>query len=474
MRAALPIVRRVLERHLVPLSDGDFLSVDDWLAHTSYSEKEKEVIRDAPDIDPRASDKETLRLITEFASFIKQEFYPEWKAARTIQGISPSLKKFLGPVIHAMEQELFKLPYFAKFVPVSQRARWLRDKFADFTGRPVAASDFTSFEQCWQRDRMEVFEFPLVKYLLSKSSVFRDFMRVFQRMEAGAATLVFKWLTVTVGAIRKSGTTNTSFSNGGGNWLLHEVLGEALNLGTLCGAFEGDDGLFCYSSGRFPTPADYESYGFVVKLEIHQESSQASFCGIVYHPEDCVNITDPVKVLNRIGWLSRYYARSKSSKLRALLRAKAMSLHVQSRDCPILAECAQWLLRATRSIDVRWVFESRNTQWWERQVYKEVKLCSKFVVTPNVPPKTRQLMEDVFGVDVMVQMRYEAWFRSQDALCPMPYYFSDLHPSHSDMAYHYVRTSSIPALDCFPVFPDLSGELLDWMGMRDRAYCPAK
>lgn len=458
------LVFRILKRAFPQgLSDQDIPSLETWLAHTTYTEAEKQIIRDAVDIDWSDPNSEiTRREARVFASFIKAESYLEFKPARTIQGLSPAMKKFLGPIIHAIEQLVFKSPYFAKFVPVSQRARWCRDIFADFVGYKIAASDFTSFEQSWKADQMEMFELPLFEYLLKSCECSRHFLAVLRLMELRTVVLVFKFLRVIVGAMRKSGTTNTSLSNGVGNWLIHEVLGIMLDLGDLIGVFEGDDGLFLYSSGRFPTPQDYADLGFIVKLDIYDDPSAASFCGLVYDPVDCINITDPVKVLCNIGWLSHYYCRARSSKLKSLLRAKAMSLAVQCPDVPILAEAAQWLLRATRSVDARWVFKSRNTSWWDRQILSEVKQMKKFEVTPSPPPNTRLLMADKFGVSVEVQHRAEAWFKSQDKLVQMPYFFDEIHPDHARMAEEYIRQSKIPALDSYPIFPDMSGELEVW------------
>lgn len=462
IRAAKGFVRKFVRQRVARITDEDIPAVEEWFLHTSYTEKEKQEIREAPDVDWDAPDSpETRKLVSEFASFIKAEFYLGWKAPRTIQGLSPSMKKFLGPIIHACEQVLFALDPFAKFVSVTRRPRWLRDKFANIGSAKVAASDFESFEQSWKKAQMETFEIPLVEHMLSRTSCFQKFMRIFRMMELGAARLVFKWLTVIVGAVRKSGTTNTSFSNGGGNWLIHEFLGWWLKLGELIGAFEGDDGLFCYSSGRFPRPEDYAELGFVVKLEVHDCPERASFCGIVYHPDDCVNIVDPIKTLNRIGWLAHQYARARNAKIMSLLRSKAMSLCVQTVNCPILAECAQWLLRCTKSYDARWVIQARSTDWWQRQVLSQTRGFN-FNLVPTPPPATRVLMEEVFNVPVSTQLRYEEWFKSSTKLEPMPYLFDERDPAHSFNAEFFCRENDIPALDNYPVFPDLNGELERW------------
>lgn len=459
IRQCVPIVWAFVRRYLPKVNPDQVLPLELWLALTNYTEAEKDIIRNAPDIDIENPDP---KFIQEFASFIKAEFYDEPKAARTIQGLSASLKKLLGPLIHACEHELFTMPHFAKFIPVSKRAKWMKEKFACRPGMKVAGSDFSSFEQTWQEAQLETFEMPVFEHMLSEIPGFRFIMNVIRMMEVGVVKLVFKWLTVLVGAVRKSGTTNTSFSNGAGNLLIHVCLGEILGLGELVGAFEGDDGLFNYSSGRFPSTDDYLRLGFQVKLQIFESPERASFCGIVYHPDDCINITDPIKVLNRIGWLSHFYARAKASKLKALLRAKAMSLCVQSPNCPILAECAQWLLRATRSIDCRWVMKARVTDWWTRQQYAMMEKHMKFVYTPHSPMTTRELMAEVYGVPIDVQLSYEAWFRSCDTIQHIPL-LHDAPECHVDVAERFIRTSKIPALDHYPVFPDVAVHQERWV-----------
>lgn len=455
-----------MRKHFRPLRQEDIPTVEEWLAHTSYSEAEKQTIRDAPDIDVDAlTDREVKKLISDFASFIKMEWYGEVKAPRTIQGISPSLKKMLGPLIHAAELVCFKFEAFAKFVPVANRAKWLAEKFAQFLGCKLAQSDFSSFEQSWAELQLLAFEMPVFEHMFQHLDNYQKIMKLLKMMEIGLATLVFKWMIVIVSAIRKSGTTNTSFSNGMGNLLIHEFLGHHLGLGELVAAFEGDDGLFLYSSGRFPTPQDYADLGFSVKLAIFDAPEEASFCGLVYDPTDLVNITDPVKYINNIGWVSHYYARARSGKILGLLRAKAMSLCVQYPNCPILCEMSLWLLRATRSIDFKWVARSRSAGWWERQVLKD--LPTRFDYTPNVPSNTRSLMERAFGMPIEVQLQYEEWFRSRNTLERIPL-FHDVDPVHAYSAENFTRISDVPALDNYPVFPEW-GLLLDPM-LNERAW----
>ncbi len=269
-------------------------------------------------------------------------------------------------------------------------------------------------------------------------------------MELGVIKLIFKRVTATITSTRKSGTMNTSLSNGVGNWLIHEYAAHRLELGKLTGIFEGDDGLFYYSSGRFPTKEYYESLGFSVKLEVWASIAEASFCGMIFDPSEKVAVWDPKDALVRLGWGSAIYARSKASTKLSLLRCKAMSLAAQAPRAPVMAACAEWILRVTRGTDTTKVMNSRNTSWWDRQKFLQ---GTDFVDTSECGPATRSLVESKFGVSVACQLIMEQWFREQKTLCPIPKFFD--HRLWEDNCFKYERTLSVPELDARPFFADL-------------------
>lgn len=440
LQRAREFVRQWCLQNLEPLSPLTDLTRQYWLDNSNYPEWKKVELREQPEYEPgHVPSKEFV-----FKSFVKDECYPEWKHCRSIQAPTDALKAHLGPVIAQCEKVVFSRPEFIKKIPVDQRPKYIASMFQE--GVPVAASDFSSFEVSWQRAQMEAFEFPVLEHLLSCIPGGRGFMQDLRKCEAGKIDLVFKHVTAHIVSTRKSGTMNTSFSNGVGNFLIHAFAAHELNLGDLVGIFEGDDGLFQYSSGRFPTPEFYENLGFSVKLEIHPGIHEASFCGMVFDPTEQVAVWDPVDFITRLGWGSARYMRSKRSVHLALLRCKAMSLAAQCPRAPVLAKCADWILRCTSGVDTRKIIESRNTGWWERNSYL---LGSRFADTRECGPATRSLVERKFGLSVADQLRLEQWFDAQDSLCHIPRFWdNDVWSANDDL---YVTHLLRPSLDEWPI-----------------------
>jgi hypothetical protein len=100
-------------------------------------------------------------------------------------------------------------------------------------------------------------------------------------------------------------------------------------------AVEGDDGL---TKGKFIeslTAQDFADLGFNVKIKKKTDIASASFCGIIYHPDDLVNVTDPREVLVSFGWANRRYSNARVNRLKALLRCKSLSYLHQYRGAPL-------------------------------------------------------------------------------------------------------------------------------------------
>lgn len=440
LRRARSFVQRWCKNNLEPLHPLTDLTRQYWLDNSNYPSWKKEELAAQPEYEPGNVPKKEYV----FKSFVKAESYPEWKHCRSIQGPTDALKAHLGPVISQCEKIVFARPEFIKKIPVDMRPDYIMSMFQE--GVPVAASDFSSFEVSWQRAQMEAFELPVLDHLLSAIPGGKGYMRDLRRCEIGKINLVFKYVTAHIVATRKSGTMNTSFSNGVGNFLIHAFASEELDLGELVGIFEGDDGLFNYSSGRFPTPDFYQSLGFSVKLEIHPGIHEASFCGMIFDPSERVAVWDPIDFLTRLGWGSDKYIRSKPSVHKALLRCKAMSLAAQCPRAPVLAKCAAWILRCTSGIDTRRIIESRNTGWWERNNYLK---GTTDVDTRECGPATRDLVERKFGLSVSDQYRLEAWFDSQTVLGHIPQYWNnDVWSANDDL---YVTRLMHVKMDDWPI-----------------------
>lgn len=445
--AAREFSRRRVREVFDALPADTALSVAQWLAESNYPLWRREELAAVTTYPPGCLPAEFY----EFKSFVKSENYPEYKQARTIQAPTDEAKVHFGPAIAACEHVAFRQPFFIKKVPVSERPKYIMERFAP--GVRVAASDFSSFEVSWQRAQMEAFEMPFFEHMFSLLHEGTALLEELKKMELGRVKLIFKRVTAYVTSTRKSGTMNTSLSNGVGNWLVHEFAAHHLGLGELTGIFEGDDGLFTYSSGNFPTPAFYESLGFSVKLEIHPGIAEASFCGMVFDPVEMVAVWDPRDALVRMGWGNGRYARAKATTKAALLRCKAMSLASQAPGCPILDECAHWILRCTTGVDTRVIMESKLTTWWERQSFNAADkgIHGKDRVKPGMA--TRALVVKKYGVSIDEQLAMEEWFSKQTTLCPIPAFFSNR--IWQDAFYRYTDELSVVSLDNRPVLPQV-------------------
>lgn len=429
--------------HLEPLDPMTDFSVEAWLAKTNYPTWRKEELSKVKRYLPGDLPDEYY----DFKSFIKPEFYEEIKHPRTIQSPSDELLVALGPYVTCAEDVMFKNDKFIKKVPVAQRPKYIVERFPDSVS--VAATDFSNFELSQQRAQFEACELPILAFLFHRLPEFDAIMQMLMRMEIGQCRLVFKYVTAVIHATRKSGARTTSFGNGSLNMLSQEFAGFKLGLGRMTGIFEGDDGLFCYESGKFPSPDFYVKLGLSIKLEVFDSVSKASFCGMVFDPQECIAVKNPVTTLMKLGWGHASYFRCKETKRLALLRCKAMSLAAECPRAPVLAAAADWILRCTRSIDHRWVLKSRNTSWWQREQYAHL---TSTVDRRECGLPTRQLVADKFGVSIEEQHTLEKWFDSQETLCQIvPTWYNELWARQDEL---FTRVLGNPSLDRRPVFPD--------------------
>jgi hypothetical protein len=181
---------------------------------------------------------------------------------------------------------------------------------------------------------------------------------------------------------------------------------------------EGDDGLFTMV-GTPPTKEDFARMGLIIKAEVHDTISTASFCGLVFDPFDRINVTDPRKVLNNFAWIQRTYAVVRSYKLRGLLRCKALSLAYQYPGCPIIAALGHYGIRVTESIGKKRFLEQINRKGWMNS-YKRAQLVAA-MQQGHIPWKkprwnTRLLVEKLYGIPVQAQVELEAYLGAMSTI----------------------------------------------------------
>lgn len=265
-------------------------------------------------------------------------------------------------------------------------------------------------------------EFVMYKYMARFLPDGRAFLSLCDQVIAGRNTCKFKYLTVKIDATRMSGEMNTSLGNGFSNLMLMLFACHKVGSSDVRGFIEGDDGLFTMR-GSVPTTEFFARLGFTIKLVEHQRISTASFCGMVFHEEDQINLTNPLKVLSKLAWCSPAYTRAKDSKLLMLLKAKALSNAYQYPQCPIVAASVRWVLRCTKRIDLRAYFAARNIQDYEKAELRRALAHwgeLEQLINAPVPISTRLLVEELYGINYTTQLMVEQWLDRQDVLRPIP------------------------------------------------------
>jgi len=402
-------VKRWLRRNLTPLEHDTDISVPTWLQQCNYPYWRKlELEEEYNTFNTNEPMNEKDRQVK---SFVKDESYADWKHARMINSRSDRFKIYCGPVIRAVEQRVFKLPHFIKKVPIAERPSVILRDVGDAADRWVA-TDYTSFEANFTPRFMQACELEMLRYMTKHLPGHKEWMKTIEDTFTGVNHCKFRqgWFEIT--ACRMSGEMCTSLHNGFANLMAFLFVCEKSGVQVRL-KVEGDDGIAAISG-----PVDQSLFarmGLMIKLEKHAALSEASFCGLVFAPEDCINVTDPREVLAEFAWCSKRYAHSSSHKLRALLRCKALSLAHQYPGCPIIDALGHYGIRVTRRYHmgaVSIVEKSRSYSMWEREQIRDAVTCGQLHRTES-PPATRELVERLYGITVEQQKQIEAMLDSK-------------------------------------------------------------
>lgn len=401
------------KQNLVPLSPDADDSFDTWLNKTTYPFHRKQELKEKWDAIPDMW--KFPAKYTRCKSFQKDEVYPEYKHARGIFSREDEFKCRVGPIFKLIEEELYKHPSFIKHVPVKDRPNYIMEMLYA-PGSKYAATDYTSFEASFKKEIMEACEFVMYEYMTAHLPAGANFIDLIRKVLTGKNTCVFKNFNLEIDATRMSGEMNTSLGNGFSNLMFMSFMCQKIGSTCLTGVVEGDDGLFRVK-GRFPTKEEFAQLGMNIKLVVHENISTASFCGIVFDPQDRINVTNPMDELLTFGWTSRMYARVNSNKLKVLLRCKSLSMAHQYPGCPILSSLARYGLRMTRSFDVRHHIKEGSMSTWERE---QLLYCLKHPI-PSIQTglATRQLVETLYGITVEEQFRIEEYLDHLEELVPL-------------------------------------------------------
>lgn len=387
-----------------------------------------------------------LKKISNVNSFMKKETYPEYKYPRGINSRSDEFKCVFGPYIKAMEEVIYSHPAFIKHVPVLKRAQYV-DDYIFSPGSVYMATDYSQYESHFTKQIMEHIEFVVYKHLMANNTTnnFLDCLKVL----SGVNECSFRAFKVSLAATRMSGEMNTSLGNGVSNFFLtmFVLYKRGYSIDDIRTVVEGDDGLTRVDPKNVPTSDDFKRLGFTIKIDVYEQISEASFCGLVYDPVDKQTITDPRDVLQNFYWVDALrYGKASKKKIMELMRSKALSALYQYPGCPIIKAMAGHMLRITKNVrnKTAWVnaydtvidMEAMHALASSQTTLREDVV--KALLELPIGFGSRLLVEKKYGIDIRTQLRLEKYFNTSNEL--RPFIDSSLISSINTQAQHYYDT----------------------------------
>lgn len=429
LRAVRHHTRRFCRSHLEPFSPNKTFDFEEWLDHTHYEAWRKEELRRVRATFPSRVKWQHVKKHGAPKGFIKLENYPQFKFPRGIHARDDFIKAWIGPVIKAIEEKVYKLPQFIKHVPKPDRPEYvMRHVFK--AGSKYAATDYSAFESSFHPELMHVCEFELYRYMCMNNRVIED-IRLFEKLCCGINKLRYRDGTFAVEGRRMSGEMTTSLGNGWTNLMIGTLV---LKDDRVRCVVEGDDGLFALSPEQlksFTTEA-FADYGFSIKIEVHDDIETASFCGIVFARDVGLNVADPIAELVGFGWS---LGPIRISKRRELLVAKALSLLYEYPGAPIMASLGRYVIRCCGT-EVDWKYVASTMDNYHRdQLTELMDACSTkqrlgVLLSVQVHQQSRHLVFRKFGLPEELQIRTEKYLDSLEQIQPleMPWLTNMVHP----------------------------------------------
>ncbi len=404
-------VMKFMRTNFRPLDDLND-DVEEWLDTTSYSANDKlrlvEAFKESPEEVWRFAKKAC-------GSFKKDEFYEEMKPLRVINARQDFYKVFFGPLIKRIEEEVFKHPSFIKKVPIRERPAYIK---AIMDSRcPIIVegddaifvkwfSDYTAYESLFTPELMDTCENALFSYMLGGGKWAQQFLSHLKFVTQRMNVCRFRsGVTVQVMGRRMSGEMWTSLGNGFTNLCVLSFLLEEY-----------------HSRGIALTPWHFEQLGLRAKLGRVFDVSEASFCGMVFDPDEEIVIRDPRPVLMKLGWTKENYSHASDRTRTRLLRLKALSLAYEASHCPILWAVAKRLLELTRVV-AKDMWLLKYCSRWEKEWFVLNHTTDVNLGPPG--PKTRMLFESLYGITERVQLEAERIALTM-TLGPAPVVFREL------------------------------------------------
>jgi len=254
-----------LRRNLKPLCADEIPAFNCWLDSTDYSASRKKQLSELwTDCGGRPG----VKKLRKVKCFIKDETYPEFKYPRGIYSRSDYAKCMFGPLVAAISDKVFALPWFIKKIPVVDRPMAIYERLYK-PGSRYHYTDYTSFESHFVKVVQEALEQRLFIYMTKNLPESRNIVDTMNLIKSQFQDMTFKLFDIIVPAFRCSGEMDTSLSNGFSNlmlWLFASYE-KGCPEDKIKGYVEGDDGLF-NNSGPTPDEDDFLKLGFTIKIGV--------------------------------------------------------------------------------------------------------------------------------------------------------------------------------------------------------------
>lgn len=435
--------------HVRPLQQDEFLTFEEWLETTEYTEAEKEELR-ADNVgimqlhfrmrqmlyrQSCATQKWKIRRDEEWFDvfgFPKPEFLKQLKVSRGINA-RKHFRSFYGPIIKSCERLLFKNPSFVKYCTVKDRPQYIRSVLERF-GNKYFLGDYSSFEAMFTAKWMKATSLKWIRYVTQNHPDHQMIMEILENVLAGWNRIRYKRFTAFIEAVRMSGEMDTSSANGISNLFFmlfvyfliyldeveterivgNSIVDEPAYSKNSAKVVEGDDSATT-ARGRLPGSGDFEKLGFAVTEEVVNDPGEGGFCGILEAPDGTL-VKDPLWVISKFPWIDgKKYGWSKDHWKKSLYRAKALSLMHELPQCPILRPIADAVARLTRAqhnrVDkaAKAVFDK-----WEYAKFLSIKDTK---LDPYAPTLVGRLfLESNFGISPSLQEQVESRCRAARSL----------------------------------------------------------
>jgi len=404
----------LMSTEFVPAPSDSDVSDKTWLESTSYTQVEKQKLLDLKEEFPNIK-KEHFKC----KCFVKTETYPEYKPLRMIKSTTDRFKIEVGPTFQIVNHVLFSHPEFIKKIPVNERPLYIKDLLG--WAKEFSCTDYSKYESHFTALVMNLIEFPFYEYCTYKLPTGEKFMKLIKHVLAGKRKFKYKYFSSEMHATRASGEMCTSSGNGYSNFFLFKYISCCLGAVVAKGVFEGDDGLTStVPLSCMPKSSHYTYLGFNCKMENTKEFSEASFCGLVADQDELINVCDIRKTIADVGWTTDPYIDSNITTRSALLRAKGFSLVYQYPGCPILDSLGHYILRHTdkQVIEDKMVRLIKTTQDKFKREMLLKAISEKRPGRKQPGPKTRLLVEKLYGISTTTQIKYEQYFDNCNELKP--------------------------------------------------------